>query len=134
MVIGKKNINKQKKVAETKVKSAQPTTRFYFLTFKKSYRPLRHEATIEVASSQNAKKYKLEFIVVKFNNVDAFYILNKHPRRIISVEIHPTMSLTHINLVNNTTSYQKFYNLFKNWLNSSSARSELLIVKGFSMC
>jgi len=35
MVIGKKNINKQKKVAETKVKSAQPTTRFYFLTFKK---------------------------------------------------------------------------------------------------
>jgi len=26
-----------KKVAETKVKSAQPTTIFYFLTFKESY-------------------------------------------------------------------------------------------------
>jgi len=71
---------------------------------------------------------------VKFNNVDAFSILNKHPRRIISVEIHPTMGLTHINLVNNSPSCQKFYNLFKNWVNSSSARSELLIVKGFSMC
>ena len=43
------------KVAETKVKSAQPTTRFYFLTFKESYRQaLPHEATIEVSSSQNA--------------------------------------------------------------------------------
>jgi len=101
----KKEYKQAKKVAETKVKSAQPTTRFYFLTFEESYRQaLRHEATIEVLSSQNAKKYKLESIVVKFNNVDAFYILNKHPRRIINVEIHPTMGLTHINLVNNFTS------------------------------
>jgi hypothetical protein len=81
-----------------------------------------------------AKNYKQEFIVVKFNKVDAFSILNKHPRRIISIEIHPTMGLTHLNLVNNSTSCQKFYNLFKIWVNSSSARSELLIVKGFSMC
>jgi len=44
------------------------------------------------------------------------------------------MGLSHINLVNNSTSCQKFYNLLKNWVNSSSARSELLIVKGFSMC
>jgi predicted RNase H-like nuclease len=95
----KKEDKQAKKVAETKVKSAQPTTRFYFLTFEENYRQaLRHEATIEVSSSQNAKKYKLESIVVKFNNVDAFYILNKHLRRIISVEIHPTMGLTHINL------------------------------------
>ncbi len=85
---GKKEYKQAQKVAETKVKSAQPTTRFYFLTFKESYRQaLRHEATIQVSSSQSAKKYKLEFIVVKFNNVDAFYILNKHPRPIISVEI-----------------------------------------------
>ena len=113
----KKEDKQAKKVADTKVKSAQPTTRFYFLIFEESYRQaLRHEATIEVSSSQNAKKYKLESIVVKFNNVDAFYILNKHPRRIISVEIHPTMGLTHINLVNNSTSCQKFYNLFKNWV------------------
>ena len=54
-----------------------------------------------------AKNYKQEFIVVKFNNVDAFYILNKHPRGIISVEIHPTMRLTHINLLNNSTSCHK---------------------------
>ena len=75
-----------KKVAETKVKSAQSTTIFYFLTFKESYlQALRQEAPIEVSCSQNAKKYKLDFIVVKFSNVDAFYILNKHPRRIISV-------------------------------------------------
>lgn len=102
---GKKEYKQAKKVAETKLKYAQFTTRFYFLTFDKSYRQaLRHEATIKVLSSQNVKKYKLEFIVVKFNNVDAFYILNKHPRRIISVEIAPTMGLTHINLVNNSTS------------------------------
>ena len=83
---GKKEYKQAKKVAETKLKSAQPTTRFYFLTFKESYlQALRPEATIEVSSSQNAKNYKLEFIVVKFNNVDAFSILNKHPRRIISV-------------------------------------------------
>ena len=70
-----KEYKRAKKVAETKVKSAQPTTRFYFLTFKESYQQaLRHEATIEVSSSQNGKKYKLEFIVVKFNNVDAFSI------------------------------------------------------------
>jgi hypothetical protein len=132
---GKKEYKQAKKVAGTQVKSAKPTTRFYFLTFKESYRQaLRHEATIEVSSSQNAKNYKLEFIVVKFKNVDAFYILNKHPRRIISVEIHPTMGLTHINLMNNCTSCQKLYNLFKNWVNSSSARSKLFIVKSFSMC
>ena len=34
----KKEYKQAKKVAETKVKSAQPTTRFYFLTFKESYR------------------------------------------------------------------------------------------------
>jgi hypothetical protein len=131
----KKEYKPAKKVAETKVKSAQPNTSFYFLTFKESYRQvLRHEATIEVSSSQNAKNYKQEFIVVKFKNVDAFYILNKHLRRIISVEIHPTIGLTHINLVNNSTSCQKLCNLFKNWVNSSSARSELFIVKSFSMC
>jgi len=117
MVIGKKNINEQKKVAETKVKSAKPTTIFYSLTFKESYlQALRQEAIIEVSSSQNAKNYKQEFIVVKFNNVDAFSILNKHPRRIISVEIYPTMGLPHINLVKNSTSCQKCYNLFKNWV------------------
>jgi len=117
MVIGKKNINEQKKVAETKVKSAKPTTIFYSLTFTESYlQALRQEAIIEVSSSQNAKNYKLEFIVVKFNNVDAFSILKKHPRRIISVEIYPTMGLPHINLVNNSTSCQKCYNLFKNWV------------------
>ena len=71
---------------------------------------------------------------MKFNNVDAFSILNNHPRRIISGEIYPTIGLKHINLVNNSTSCQKFYNLFKNWVNSSSARSELFIVKTFSMC
>ena|GEM_PF-4556402 len=71
---------------------------------------------------------------MKFNNVDAFSIFYKHPRRIISVEIYPTMGLTHINLVNNSTSCHNFYNLFKNWVNSSPARSELLIVKGFLMC
>jgi hypothetical protein len=70
-----KEDKRAKKVAETKVKSAQPTTRFYFLTFKESYRQaLRHQATREVSSSLNAKNYKLEFIVVKFNNVDAFSI------------------------------------------------------------
>jgi hypothetical protein len=58
---------------------------------------------------------------VKFNKVDAFSILNKHPRRIISVEIHHTMGLTHINLVNNSTSCQKFYNLFKIWVNIATA-------------
>lgn len=64
-----------KKVAETQVKFAQPTTRFYSLTFKESnLQALRQEATIEVSSSQNAKKYKLEFIVVKFNNIDVFYL------------------------------------------------------------
>ncbi len=110
-----KKYKRAKKVPETKVKPAQPTTRFYFLTFKESYRQaLRHEATIEVSSSQNVKNYKLEFIVVKFNNVDAFSIFNEHHRRIISVEINPIMGLTHINLVNNSTSCQKFYNLFKN--------------------
>ena len=71
---------------------------------------------------------------MKFNTVDAFSIFNEHHRRILSVKINPIMGLTHINLVNNSTSCQKFYNLFKNWVNSSSARSELLIVKGFSMC
>jgi hypothetical protein len=51
-----KEYKRPQKVAEIKVKSAQPTTRFYFLTFKESYLPaLRHEATIEVSSSQNAK-------------------------------------------------------------------------------
>jgi len=81
-----KEYKQAKKVAGTKVKSAQPTTRFYFFTFKESYRQaLRPEATIEVSSSLNAKNSKLELIVVKFNNVDAFSILNKHPRRIISV-------------------------------------------------
>ena len=81
-----KEYKQAKKVAETKVKSAQPTTKIYSLTFKESYRQaLRPEATIEVSSSLNAKNSKLELIVVKFNNVDAFSILNKHPRRIISV-------------------------------------------------
>jgi hypothetical protein len=71
----KKEYKPAQKVAETQVKSAQPTTRFYFLAFKESYlQALRHEATIEVSSSQNAKNYKLEFIVVKFKNVDAFSI------------------------------------------------------------
>jgi hypothetical protein len=51
---------------------------------------------------------------VEFNTVDAFSIFNEHHRRIISVEINQIMGLTHINLVNNSTSCQKFYNLFKN--------------------
>ena len=52
---GKKEYKQAQKVAETKVKSAQLTTRFYFLTFKESYRQaLRQEAKIEVSSSQNA--------------------------------------------------------------------------------
>jgi hypothetical protein len=50
-----KEYKRAKTVAETKVKSAQPTTRFYSLTFKESYlQALRQEATIEVSSSQNA--------------------------------------------------------------------------------
>ena len=41
-----------KKVADTKVKFAQPTTRFYSLTFKESnLQALCQEATIEVSSS-----------------------------------------------------------------------------------
>ena len=52
---GKKEYKQAQKVAETKVKSAQPTTRFYFLTFKESYlQALRQEAPIEVSCSQNA--------------------------------------------------------------------------------
>jgi len=53
---GKKEYKQAQKVAETQVKSAQPTTRFYFLTFKESYRQElpQQEATIEVSSSQNA--------------------------------------------------------------------------------
>ena len=90
-----KEDKRAQKVAETKVKSAQPTTIFYSLTFQESYlQALRQQATIEVSSSQNAKNYKLEFIVVKFNNVDAFSIFNEHHRRIITVENHPTMGLT----------------------------------------
>jgi hypothetical protein len=51
----KKEYKRAKTVAETKVKSAQPTTRFYSLTFKESYlQALRQEAKIEVSSSQNA--------------------------------------------------------------------------------
>jgi len=50
-----KEYKQAKKVAETKVKSAQPTTKFYSLTFKESYlQELRQEATTEVSSSQNA--------------------------------------------------------------------------------
>jgi hypothetical protein len=50
-----KEYKRAKKVAETKVKSAQPTTKFYSLTFKESYlQALRQEATREVSSSQNA--------------------------------------------------------------------------------
>ena len=50
-----KEYKRAKQVAETQVKSAQPTTRFYFLTFKESYlQALRQEATTEVSSSQNA--------------------------------------------------------------------------------
>jgi hypothetical protein len=44
-----KEYKRAQKVAETKGKSAPPTTKFYFLTFKESYRQalLRHEATIQ---------------------------------------------------------------------------------------
>ena len=53
MVIEKK-YKQAKKVAETKVKFAQPTTKFYSLTFKESYlQALRQEATTEVSSSHN---------------------------------------------------------------------------------
>ena len=45
-----KEYKRGKTVGETKVKSAQPTTRFYSLTFKESYlQALRQEATIEVS-------------------------------------------------------------------------------------
>ena len=50
-----KEYKRAKKVADTKVKSAQPTTKFYSLTLKGSYlQALRQEATTEVSSSQNA--------------------------------------------------------------------------------
>jgi hypothetical protein len=50
-----KEYKRAKKVAETKKKSAPPTTIFYSLTFKESYlQALRQEATIDVSFSQNA--------------------------------------------------------------------------------
>jgi hypothetical protein len=49
-----KEYKRPKKVAEIPVKSAQPTTKFYFFTFKESYlQELGQEATTEVSSSQN---------------------------------------------------------------------------------